>query len=170
MNGASDPAKQLARGVAREFRRRMLDEYVPRIARCVSMLQPEQVWNRPNAVSNSVGNLLLHLEGNVRQWILAGLGGEHDVRDRPAEFAARAAPLTPGELVDRLRQTVTGAAALVDGLGPDDLLATRRFQDRYDDTGLAAVLHVIEHFSGHAAQIYAFTKQVTGEDLRFYDL
>ena len=170
MNGASDPAERLARGIAREFRRRTLEEYVPRIAKCVSMLREEQVWQRPNAVSNSVGNLLLHLEGNVRQWILAGLGGEQDARDRPAEFAATDAPQTPAELVERLRRTVTSAAALLDGFGPGDLLAVHRFQDRYEESALAAVLHVIEHFSGHAGQIYAFTKQVTGEDLRFYDL
>jgi uncharacterized damage-inducible protein DinB len=167
----SDDAAQLARALAREFRRRMLDEYVPRIARCVSLLTPEEVWRRPGPHGNAIGNLLLHLEGNTRQWILCGLGGRSDERVRSSEFAARqdTAP-APGVLVERLRATVAEAVAVVEGLGPQDLLARRLFQGRYEETAVAGVLHVLEHFSGHAGQIYAWTKQMKGVDLRHYDL
>jgi len=150
----------------------MDEEYVPRIARCVSMLSPEQVWHRPGPHSNSVGNLLLHLEGNVRQWILSGITGAGDHRDRGAEFAATAESeqRDPAELVERLSATVAESVAVVEGLGPDDLLARKQYQGRYDETGVGAVLHVMEHFSGHAGQIYAYTKHTLGVDLAHYDL
>jgi uncharacterized damage-inducible protein DinB len=162
-------AAALARGVAAEFRRRLQREYVPRIARCVELLGDEGVWRRPAPNCNSAGNLLLHLCGNVTQWILTGLGGAPDRRDRPAEFAAAGGVPAP-ELLLRLRAVVDDACDAVDGLPPSELLRERTIQGRFRETGLSAVLHVMEHFSGHAGQIYAWTKQVTGQDLRFYDL
>lgn len=169
-----DLANRLADGVVREFERRMVEEYVPRIGRCVAMLSEAQVWQRPGPGCNSVANLLLHLEGNVRQWILSGLGGATDHRHRDAEFAAEAGAAGmphPSEMVARLEATVREAAAVVRGLQPEQLLQRVDFQGGlYTDTALAGVLHVLEHFSGHAGQIYAWTKQLTGEDLRFYDL
>jgi uncharacterized damage-inducible protein DinB len=170
MSAAIDPASLLASGIAREFRLHVLEQYVPRIAQCVGMLTPAQVWHRPNASCNSVGNLLLHLDGNVRQWIMVGIGGAEDRRERAAEFAANDSKQTPTQLVERLRATVQEAVEIVDGLTPTDLLEVRTFQGRFDESTLGAVLHVMEHFSGHAGQIYAYTKQVTGKDLKFYDL
>lgn len=169
---AAERAEELSRAIATEFRRRMLDEYVPRIARCVSMLSPEQVWHRPGAHGNSVGNLLLHLEGNVRQWILSGIAGTEDHRDRDGEFAATADTerRDPGELIERLRATVAESVAVVERLGVDDWLGRKQYQNRYQETGVGAVLHVMEHFSGHAGQIYAYTKQTLGVDLAHYDL
>jgi uncharacterized damage-inducible protein DinB len=168
MNHPEPMAAALARGVAGEFRRRLQGEYVPRIGQCVARLDERQLWQRPAANCNSVGNLLLHLRGNVTQWILAGLGGQPDQRQRPAEFAAETGP-SGRELCDALAATVAAACAVVDRLGPAELLAQRTIQG-YTETGLSATLHVLEHFSGHAGQIYAWTKQVTGDDLRFYDL
>ncbi|MEM9378594.1 MAG: DUF664 domain-containing protein [Planctomycetota bacterium] len=167
-----DRSEVLAREVAREFRRRMLDDYVARIGECVALLSEEEVWRRPSPRSNSIGNLLRHLEGNVRQWILAGVAGRPDVRDRDGEFAATGVSesRSPDELLAALRSTVTEAVEVVEQLGADELLATKRYQDLYDETGLGAVLHVMEHFSGHAGQIYAFTKALKDVDLRFYDL
>jgi uncharacterized damage-inducible protein DinB len=165
-------AEVLCRGIAREFRRRTCEEQVPRIRRCVDLLTEAQCWHRPAPVSNSVGNLLLHLCGNVTQWILCGVRGDPDQRDRPAEFAASAgdAGATARELAQRLAAILGEAAAAVEGLTPEQWLETRTFQGRYRETVLAAVLHVMEHCSGHAGQIYAFTKQTTGIDLKFYDL
>lgn len=165
----SDAAVRLARGVQAEFRRRMHGEYVSRIARCVEMLGEANVWRRPAQNCNSVGNLLLHLCGNVTQWILVPFTGRADERNRPAEFAATEGA-TGQDLVARLRTTIEAACAAVDGLDVDELLRERTIQQRYRETGLSAVLHVMEHMSGHAGQIYAWTKQVTGKDLAFYDL
>ena len=165
-------ANRLAKAIAAEFRRRMAEEYVPRIAQCIDLLTEAEVWHRPSPHCNAIGNLLLHLEGNVRQWIQCGLGRQHDARDRAAEFDATTDRVgdSPTELVWRLRATVTEAVDIVDGLTPEQLLATTPYQNHFEETGVGAVLHVMEHFSGHAAQIYAHTKQLKAIDLRHYDL
>ena len=110
----------------------------------------------------------LHLCGNTTQWILAGLGGATDQRDRPAEFAAEHGA-DGARLCAQLAEVVAKACDVVDSLDVARLLRPHRIQG-YEETGLSAALHVLEHFSGHAGQIYAWTKQVTGVDLRFYDL
>lgn len=169
----TDQAEQLAQGIAKEFRRRMLEEYVPRIRHCVSQLDERQLWHRPGPHNNSVANLLLHLAGNVRQWIQVGIGDEPDLRDRGAEFSSSrdAVPETGDQLVQRLEDTVREAVGIVEELRPNNLLEVHGFQgERYQESILAAVLHVMEHFSGHASQIYAYTKQTLGIDLKFYDL
>ncbi len=173
MTEIASQASALAAEVARAFRTRVLHECLPRIRHCVGLLTDAQVWHRPNPACNAIGNLLLHLEGNVRQWMLGGLGHGTDQRNRPAEFAADAtdAVRRKQDLLDRLATTVRAAAELVDAATPQLLLATHPFQaGKFSDTGIAGVLHVMEHFSGHAYQIYDRTKQLTGRDLRFYDL
>lgn len=168
----TEAASRLTEAIGREFRRRMLDEYVPRIGRCVELLDQDQLWLRPGPECNSIANLLLHLEGNVRQWIHAGIAGQADHRHRDGEFAAeQAATDTPGTvLMERLTTTVEEAVRIVEALNAEDYLAVRVYQSRWDETGVAAVLHVLEHFSGHAGQIYAFTKRELGIDLQFFDL
>ncbi len=167
-------ATALARIVAAEFRRRLLTEQLPRIRHCLAALgdaapADAAVWQRPSPNCNSVGNLVLHLCGNPTQWILATFGAVPDSRDRAAEFAADGG-LDAAALGDRLAGVYTRACAAVDAATVADLLHERTVQGRYRETGLSAVLHVLEHSSGHAGQIYAWTKQVTGRDLRFYDL
>lgn len=166
---APDAARELTAGIAREFRRRLLGEMLPRIGTCMQQLGEARVWQRPAMNCNSVGNLVLHLCGNATQWILAGLGGEADHRERDAEFAATGGPPC-AELQARLGAVWTRCCATVDALPPEEWLRERTIQRRYRETGLAAVLHVLEHASGHAGQIYAWTKQVTDCDLLFYDL
>jgi len=170
MAEAAESAALLAAGVAREFRRRLGGEYVPRISRCLRLLTPEQCWQRPSPSGNSICHLLAHLEGNVRQWILAGLGDAEDRRDRGAEFAMTPGSVSHVDLMRRLESTVGESCDLVDRLTPEDLLREHTIQKVFRETGLSTVLHVLEHFSGHAGQIYAWTKQLTGEDLKFYDL
>lgn len=169
MNGADGDAQALAAGVARAFRRRLLDEMLPRIGDCVRRLGEDGVWRRPGPTSNSVGNLLLHLRGNTTQWILGALGGDVDARDRAAEFSADGGT-SSASLLAELAACWRRACDVVDRLTVADLLRERTIQGRYRETGLSAVLHVLEHCSGHAGQIYAWTKQTTGADLRFYDL
>jgi uncharacterized damage-inducible protein DinB len=171
-SAAADPATAgagLVRGIAVEFRRRLQGEYLPRIAYCVKLLGPGLLWQRPGPFGNSVGNLLLHLCGNTTQWILATFGKVADQRQRDLEFAADGGH-DGDRLLAALTVVVEQACAVVDGLDAAELLRVRRIQQRYDETGLAAVLHVMEHFSGHAGQIYAWTKQARGVDLKFYDL
>ena len=143
-----------------------LMQLMGRIDSCVQKLTPEQIWMRAGANQNAVGNLLLHLNGNVRQWILHGVGGQADVRDRDAEFAAKDGAGAK-ELLARLRSTVEETAALVRTL-PAGRLMERVGTQGYDCTVLAAIYHVVEHFAGHTFQIIYATKLCTGEDLGFY--
>ena len=148
------------------FSAEKLMELMGRIDSCVHRLTPEQIWLRAGANQNAVGNLLLHLNGNVRQWILQGVGGQPDVRDRDAEFAAEGEAGAP-ELLARLRITVEEAVALFRALPHQRLMERFRVQG-YEVTVLAAIYHVVEHFAGHTFQIIYATKLCTGEDLGFY--
>jgi uncharacterized protein DUF1572 len=143
-----------------------LTQLMDRIEFCAGKLTPEQIWARGSESQNAVGNLLLHLNGNLRQWILHGVGGAPDQRDRDSEFAARDGGAAT-ELLTRLRSSVDEAAALIRSLPTSRLLERHSVQD-YDVTVLGAIYHVVEHFSGHAFQIFLLTKMFTGEDLRFY--
>ena len=141
-------------------------DFFPKIRAAVSMLTPEQVWWRPNPSSNSIGNLLLHLSGNVRQWILSGLGNIPDLRERNYEFRARD-DADPRELLDRLEKTVEEASQLLGTLTAADLQTLHRIQI-YDVSGMQAIFHVVEHFSCHTGQILYITKLLTDKDLGFY--
>lgn len=139
--------------------------YLPRIERCLAKLSDQEVWWRPNAESNSVGNLLLHLSGNVRQWIISGVGGAADTRERQREFDEQG-PLAREEVWPRLKTTVEEADRVLAGVDPAILLNHRRIQG-FDVTILEAIYHVIEHFSMHTGQIILLTKMRAG-DLGFY--
>ena len=146
--------------------RHQLRERVRRIEICLSKLSTTQIWSRQHEIENAIGNLVLHLAGNVRQWIVCGIGGEEDRRDRDAEFSHRDS-LPAAEILARLRQAVDEADAVLDRLSGRDLLARHRIQV-YEVTALHAVYHVVEHFAEHTGQIVWATKRMTGEDLRFY--
>jgi len=143
-------------------------DYLPKIERSLALLNEEQIWWRSNPQSNSIGNLLLHLSGNVRQWIVVGLGGATDTRDRDAEFAQRNA-IPRDELIGRLKQTLHEADETLAALDPARLLEKVRIQG-LEVSVLEAILHVVEHFSMHAGQIIYITKLLSASDLHFYDL
>jgi hypothetical protein len=139
---------------------------VDRIETCLTELPPHGLWARDSEHENAVGNLLLHLEGNVRQWILSGIGAGPDERDRPSEFSARTGA-NASVLLAKLRGTVGEALALISSL-PHRRLAEEVAIQGYDTTVLSAIFHVVEHFSGHTYQIILLTKRFTGKDLGFY--
>jgi uncharacterized damage-inducible protein DinB len=143
-----------------------LAENLDRIETCVAELPPPSLWARDSENENSVGNLLLHLEGNVRQWILSGIAGAPDERDRPSEFAARSGANAP-VLYAKLRETVTQAIGSIRSLAHPRLAEEICIQG-FDTTVLSAIFHVVEHFSGHTYQIILLTKRYTGRDLGFY--
>ena len=149
-----------------ESRKMLLTETWPRLRSTVESLTEEQLWWRPNAASNSIGNLLLHLNGNVRQWIVTSFNGQADPRDRPAEFAEKSGgPAAP--LLAKLGATMDEAAGVLSRLTEEDLLAPMDIQG-YHVTGLEAVYHVVEHFGMHYGQIVYITKALQGKDLGFY--
>ena len=149
---------------ARELLR---EEYLPKIERCVEKLTDEQVWWRPNPESNSIGNLLLHISGNARQWIVCGLGGATDLRQRQTEFDERKI-IPREELLARLRATLADVDQALDRFDPARLLDKYPIQGT-ESTALAAIFHVTEHFSMHTGQIILLTKMLANIDLVFYD-
>ena len=141
-------------------------EYLPKIERCLEQLNDEQIWWRSNEQCNSIGNLVLHLCGNARQWIVCGLGFAPDKRTRDAEFAQR--DIVPrAELVDLLRSTIADVETTLRQLAPATLLEKRTIQGTEVEV-LEAIFHVTEHFSMHTGQIIMLTKMLTAADLRFY--
>lgn len=157
--------------MARAFIGRAVDfligEYLPKIERCLEQLQDEQIWWRANPESNSIGNLVLHLCGNARQWIVAGVGGQQYNRNRDAEFAQEEV-IERAQLLSTLRSTLSEVESVLNNLDPTTLLEPRRIQ-AYDVDVLEAIFHVTEHFSMHTGQIILLTKILTRTDLGFYD-
>jgi uncharacterized damage-inducible protein DinB len=150
-----------------ESRRYLREDYLPKIERCLERLTDEQVWWRASERSNSIGNLLLHLEGNLRQWVVCGAGGASDARVRDREFAERSR-LSREELLTHLRATVEEADEALARLDPASLLEERRVQG-LDVSLLSVVFHAVEHFSMHTGQIILLTKMLADGDLAFYD-
>jgi hypothetical protein len=143
-----------------------LAENMGHIETCITQLPADAVWMRDSENENAVGNLLLHLEGNVRQWLLSGIGGAPDTRDRSSEFSARSGG-PAAALLTNLRRTVDDALNVIRTLPHDRLVEPISIQG-YDTSVLAAIFHVVEHFSGHTYQIILLTKRATREDLGFY--
>jgi uncharacterized damage-inducible protein DinB len=156
---------RLAELCLRQWRSRLEERFLPRIIECLAQLSEEEIWWRPNAASNSVGNLLLHLCGNMRQWIISGLGGAADIRERDKEFAERG-PIVRAALRDELQRTVKESCAVLARLKPGDL--TRRYRiQQYDVMGYQAAAQVEEHVAYHLGQIIYVTKLKRGKDLGF---
>ena len=143
-------------------------EYRTKLRRAVEALPADKLWSRANDGSNSVGNLLIHLTGNIRQWIVSGVGGAPDVRDRQSEFDQRA-PIAVTDLVDRLEQTISDVDRVLGSLSPANLHARRTIQAN-DVTVLEAIYHVVEHFSMHTGQIILLAKADQADRVRFYDM
>lgn len=147
-------------------REKVFDEWWPRMRSTVEGLSEEQLWWRPNDASNSIGNLLLHLNGNVRQWIVDSFNRHEDRRNRPAEFTEKAGG-PPAAILPRLAATLDEAAAVLSRLTEADLLAPMEIQG-YQVNGLVAVYQVVEHFGLHYGQIVYIAKALQGKDLGFY--
>jgi uncharacterized damage-inducible protein DinB len=142
-----------------------LEKYLPRIVGCLRVLSEKEIWWRPNHESNAAGNIVLHLCGNVRQWIICGLGGAPDKRTRDLEFSERG-PIPRHTLVRQLKATVREASDVIHQLSAEMLSREFKIQG-YRVSGLVAVAHVYEHFAYHTGQIIYLTKLKRGEDLRF---
>lgn len=145
---------------------RKLRQYQGRIEECLGRLTEEQIWARQSDHENAVGNLVLHLCGNVRQWIVSGAGGQPDTRTRDVEFAARG-NATREELRERLSRTLDLAVPVIEGADAASLARTITVQG-YQVTVLEAIYHVVEHFAMHTGQIIFATKLLTQQDLGFY--
>lgn len=158
---------ETAKAFVARSRYHLKEDFLPKIERCFDVLSDEQIWWRANDQSNSIGNLILHLNGNVRQWIVCGLGDQEDARDRDAEFAQRES-IARAELLSLLRGTLAEVDETLARFDPERLLETRTIQG-LDVSALEAILHVVEHFSMHTGQIILITKMLAESDLAFYE-
>ena len=150
----------------REVRRRLFDEGVPRLKKCLDQLTDEEIWQRPNANSNSMGNLVLHLTGNVRQWIIAGLDEQEDTRQRQAEFDEKG-PIDRQQMLADLDAVMEEAEEVLNRLTPEKLLQQFDVQG-FQETGIGILLHVVEHFSYHVGQMTYYVKALKDMDMGYY--
>jgi uncharacterized damage-inducible protein DinB len=168
-NRSTEESTQVEVAVAFIAKARSLisDEYLPKIERCLEKLTDADAWWRASEESNSIGNLMLHLAGNVRQWIVSGVGGASDRRERQREFDERA-QMPRDELLVLLKRTLAEVDDTLAGLDASRLMERRLIQG-CEVTILEAVFHVVEHFAMHTGQIILLTKMLVRKDLRFYD-
>lgn len=150
-----------------EIHRRLFDESMPRIRKCMELVSEQELWFRPNEQSNSIGNLLLHLEGNVRQWILSGLGKQEDQRQRDDEFRA-SGMRSKADLWARLDHTMQEVQAFLPTITEEQLLAVHPVQV-YEESGISILVHVVEHFSYHVGQITYAVKWLKNVDTGYYE-
>lgn len=143
-----------------------LTQLSSRIQDCLAKLSDEQIWTRNSDNENAIGNLVLHLCGNLNQWIGTGVAGKPDHRVREKEFTARG-DVSSAELTRRLASAVDDTVAVIQGLTADRLQQKISVQ-KYDVTVLEAIYHVVEHFAQHTGQILFATKLLTGQDLGYY--
>ena len=142
-------------------------KYLSKVEKCLEQLSDEDVWWRAGEESNSIGNLILHIEGNIREWLIGGVGELPFERVRQQEFDER--KMIPGkELIENLRKTIKEADEVLANLNLKILSEHREIQGR-DVTVLRAIYHVVEHFSMHLGQIILLAKMRTGKDLPLYN-
>jgi hypothetical protein len=144
---------------------RLLNQYWPRVDHCLSELTEEEVWWRQHEGNNSVGNLVLHLIGNLGQFVLSGVGGQADTREKEKEFAERK-PIPKVLLKNQLREALTAADKTLATLSESRLLDTTTVQGR-ERRVFEIIAIVVEHFALHTGQIIYITKLKTGKDLKF---
>lgn len=149
-----------------EVKRRLFGEGIPRIQKCLAQLNEKEVWQRPNEQSNSMGNLVLHLCGNVRQWVIAGLGHQEDVRQRQTEFDERG-PISKVKLLVMLGELEKDVLPILAKVTEADLVAMHSVQG-FQESGVSILVHVTEHFSYHVGQITYFVKALKDMDMQYY--
>lgn len=144
-----------------------MEESIPRIKKCLAQLDQEEVWHQPNQNTPSIGNLILHLEGNCRQWILSGLLNWPDDRERDLEFNPKSHP-SKHQLINRLDQLASDLEENLDQVNINDLLESKPVQV-FEEPGISILIHAIEHFSYHTGQITLHTKLIKDIDTGYYN-
>jgi hypothetical protein len=157
-------SEQIAAAVGQAAADELADAFA-KIKHCLVQLTDEQVWWRPQPTLNSIGNLILHLCGNLHQWIVSGVGGATDNRDRPKEFSERG-PIPKADLLNRLDEVIARSQAALKSLHADRLLESRRIQAT-DQTALSAIFDSVPHFRGHTQEIVLMTRLQLGNAYRF---
>ena len=149
-----------------DVKRRLITESMPRINKCLDELSIEEVWHKQNANTNSIGNLVLHLCGNVRQYILSGIDGQEDVRERDLEFSEKG-PIEVSILKEQLKSLMIEVDRALDRITPEDMIRNVRVQG-FEENVTSILIHVTEHFSYHVGQITFYTKFIKDVDTGYY--
>ncbi|MES2799433.1 MAG: DinB family protein [Bacteroidota bacterium] len=156
----------LKEAITIEFEFRVFEESYPRIYRCLSMIDDSMVWKQPNECTPSIGNLVLHLCGNARQWVLSGLGDKVDNRDRDQEFVSQQ-NIKKSELIFLLENLKSNLKNTINSLSEEDIQQIYVIQG-FSVSGFSILAHVMEHFSYHTGQITTLTKIATGKQTGYY--
>ena len=143
-----------------------LNENTPRIEKCLELLTEKEVWQRPNQSSNSIGNLIIHLCGNITQYIISSLGESEDNRNRDKEFSIDG-KFTKAQLLQLLQEAVIKATMVLKHITSNQLEKIHSVQG-FELSGVGIIIHVVEHYSYHTCQISFFTKQLVDQDLGYY--
>ncbi|MCP4975498.1 MAG: DUF1572 domain-containing protein [Maribacter sp.] len=144
-----------------------LDQSTRMIGVAFIQLEEQDIWKRPNEASNSMGNLILHLCGNITQYVISSLGETEDIRERDIEFDTRSG-LNKADLLKKLEDTVNKAKDIIENATPKEWLKKREVQG-FCFSGIGVVLHAVEHYSYHTGQVAFWVKQLNNKDLGFYD-
>jgi len=143
-----------------------IDIHTDMIKKSMDNLSDNEIWRKPNNASNSIGNLILHLCGNITQYVISALNEKEDLRERDKEFTA--VGYSKQELINKLLQVISQAKLTLENMSTEDLLKNREVQG-FTYSGLAIILHVVEHYSYHTGQIAFWTKLIKNKSLGFYD-
>ena len=143
----------------------LLEESFGKIKHCLSQLSEQQVWFRPAPAMNSIGNLLLHIAGNLRQWVVTSIEDAPDRRDRDAEFSADGG-LSLAELTKTVEDTISRAKVAIQSVTSDTATQTRKIQG-FEVTLMGAIMHSVPHFVGHTHQIIYITRLQLGDAYQF---
>ena len=143
-----------------------INQNTPKIISCMNELEEDEIWRRPNNVSNSIGNLILHLCGNITQYIISSLGETEDTRERDKEFSIDGG-YSKSELIGKLNLTVKRAVSVIQNMDTNGLLR-KRYVQGFESSGIGNIIQVTEHYSYHTGQIVFWTKLLKSKDLGFY--
>jgi uncharacterized damage-inducible protein DinB len=144
-----------------------LDESTRMIKKSLMDISEEEVWQKPNDSLNSIGNLILHVHGNMTQYIISSLGENDDNRKRAAEFSTLGG-FTKLELLKKLEDTVDTAKRVIFDARPEQLVKIRSVQG-FSFSGVGVIMHAVEHYSYHTGQIAFWVKLLKNKDLGFYE-
>jgi uncharacterized damage-inducible protein DinB len=158
--------EQIKEELIKDIRVRIFEECFPRIKQCLEELDEKQIWLKPNENSNSIGNLVLHVCGNIRQYVISGIGNQKDVRERSLEFS-EAGPLQNEQLFKKIDLLLKDIDVVLSNIIPSDLLLMKKVQG-FDMSVTSILVHITEHLSYHTGQIAYATKQLKNIDLKFY--
>lgn len=150
-----------------EFKRRMEEESLMRINACLDFMTEDHIWYSPNENVNSVGNLVLHLCGNITQYILSTLGENKDDRERNLEFSSHKSH-NRKELKEKITKVIKNAVSVIEQKTLSEISQEYSVQG-FKENGLAIIIHVIEHTSYHTGQITTLCKYLEDVDTKYYD-